>query len=124
MSSREGRTTRPVDRDAAPEQRIPLNAYETSQALVVVAPMPGVMPEDVDVVIDGDCIVLESRLRTDAPKDYVVHEWDYGNYRRSEPLAAGYGAPVTARMGNGQLVVTLTRGGDRPAGGRIEVRPD
>jgi HSP20 family molecular chaperone IbpA len=124
MSAESGRQSRQVDREHAPEQRIPLNAYETSHALVVVAPMPGVMPEDVDVVIDGECLVLESRLRTDAPKDYVIHEWDYGSYRRSEPIAAGYGMPVTARMGNGQLVVTLTRGGDRPPGGRIEVQPD
>jgi HSP20 family protein len=124
MSANAGRHSREVDQNAASEQTIPLNAYETTQALVVVAPMPGVQPDDVDVVIDGDCLVLESRLRTDAPKDYVIHEWDYGNYRRSEPIAEGYGAPVTARMGNGQLVVTLTRGGDRPAGGRIEVHPD
>jgi HSP20 family molecular chaperone IbpA len=122
MSSRSNQS-RTVDQGAVPEQRIPLNAYETSHALVVVAPMPGVMPEDVDIVVDGDCIVLEARLRTDAPKNYVVHEWDYGAYRRSAPITAGYGAPVTARMGNGQLVVTLTRGGDRPEG-RIEVQPD
>ena len=67
--------------------------------------------------------MLEARLRTDAPKDYVVHEWDYGGYRRSEPIAEGYGAPVTAHMGNGQLVVTLTRDGSRPAGDRIVVTP-
>jgi HSP20 family molecular chaperone IbpA len=115
--------SRTVDQGSVPEQKIPLNAYETSRSLVVVAPMPGVMPEDVEVVVDGDCIVLEARLRSDAPKNYIVHEWDYGAYRRSEPIAAGYGAPVVARMGNGQLVVTLTRGGDRPEG-RIEVRPD
>jgi HSP20 family molecular chaperone IbpA len=124
MPTGTGPRSRAVDQDAAIEQRIPLNAYETSHALVVVAPMPGVMPEDVDVVIDDDCIVLEARLRTDAPKDYVLHEWDYGAYRRSEPIAAGYGEPVTARMGNGQLVVTMTRGGGRPAGNRIEVQPD
>ena len=124
MSQQPARSSREVDQNAVEEQTIPLNAYETSHALVVVAPMPGVMPDDVDVVIDGDCIVLEARLRTDAPKDYVLHEWDYGAYRRSEPIVGGYGEPVTARMGNGQLVVTLTRGGDRPAGGRVEVHPD
>jgi HSP20 family protein len=123
MSPNAQRHSREVDQSAAPEQTIPLNAYETTHALVVVAPMPGVQPDDVDVAIDGDCLVLESRLRTDAPKNYLIHEWDYGSYRRSEPIAEGYGAPVTARLGNGQLVVTLTRDGDRPAGGRIEVHP-
>ncbi|MCU1426774.1 MAG: heat shock protein Hsp20 [Actinomycetia bacterium] len=105
-------------------QTIPINAYETSQALVVVAPMPGVMPEDVDVIIDADCVVLEARLRSPAPRDYLIHEWDYGGYRRSEPIAEGFGAPVVARMGNGQLVVTLTRAGERPPDGPIVVTPD
>jgi HSP20 family protein len=123
MGTETERQSREVDQTAAREQTIPLNAYETSNALVLVAPMPGVMPEDVDVVVEGDCIVLESRLRTDAPKDYVVHEWDYGGYRRSEPIAGGYGEPVHARMGNGQLVVTLTRGGSRPENGRVVITP-
>jgi HSP20 family protein len=124
MSTEDARSSRHVDTSAVEEQTIPLNAYETSNALVVVAPMPGVMPDDVDVVLDGDCIVLEARLRTDAPKDYLLHEWDYGAYRRSEPIASGYGEPVHARMGNGQLVVTMTRGGSRPSNGRVEIHPD
>lgn len=105
-------TSRPVDRDVE-EQYISLNAYETDNALVVVAPMPGVMPDDVEITLEGDCLELRAELRSDAPKDYLIHEWDYGAYRRAERIAEGYGEPITATLGKGQLVVSLTRGGER-----------
>jgi HSP20 family molecular chaperone IbpA len=95
-------------------QEIALNAYRTEGAMVLVAPMPGVMPDDVDITLDGTTISLRAELRTDAPKDYVIHEWDYGAYERTVDIGSGYGEPVTATLGKGQLVVSLTAGGTSP----------
>lgn len=100
----------PADADV-PMQEVAVNAYRTEGAMVLVAPMPGVMPEDVQITIDGSTIDLRAELRTDAPKDYVIHEWDYGAYERTIDVGSGYGAPVTATLGKGQLVVSLTAGG-------------
>ena len=97
-------------------QEVAVNAYRTESSMVLVAPMPGVMADDVEVSVDGPNVTLRAQLRTDAPKDYVIHEWDYGAYERTVDIGEGYGAPVTASLGKGQLVVSLTAGGDAPDG--------
>ena len=92
-------------------QRIPLNVYETTEAMVIVAPMPGVQPADVAVAIDGDGnLHLTARLRTAAPKDYLLHEWDYGGYERLLDLPDGYAGGLEATLANGQLAIRALRG--------------
>ena len=109
------------DSSAGP-QRVPLNVYETTEALVIVAPMPGVRDEDVEVSIDPDGrLHLVARLRSAAPKDYLLHEWDYGAYERDFELPAGFDGPVSASIGNGQLAVRVERAGDRD--GDVTVQP-
>ena len=56
---------------------------------------------------------LAARLRTAAPKDYLLHEGDYGAYEREYELPAGFDGPVSASLGNGQLAVRVERAGDR-----------
>jgi HSP20 family protein len=90
-------------------QRILVNGYTSDEAIVLVAPMPGVQPDDVEIVIDGRQVTLRAALRTDAPKPYFLHEWDYGDYERTVELPESVGAPVTATLGNGQLAVSLHR---------------
>lgn len=105
-------------------QQIPLNVYETTDALVVVAPMPGVRADDVAVAIDdGGQLHLTARLRTAAPKDYLLHEWDYGAYERSYELPAEYAGAVTASLGNGQLAVRVEREGARSGASPVIVQP-
>ena len=91
-------------------QRVPVNMYETDEALVVVAPMPGVTADDVEIVVEADTLTIRAELRAPAPtKNYVMHEWDYGAYERSVPLPPAFHGDVTARLGNGQLAVSIQR---------------
>jgi HSP20 family protein len=105
-------------------QTLPLNAYETTEAIVLVAPMPAVQPEDVHVTVESGTVRIAAECRTEAPKDYLLHEWDYGSYERTFELpdAFGFGGG-DASLGNGQLAVRILRGedGDAAAGGTIEV---
>jgi HSP20 family molecular chaperone IbpA len=107
-------------------QRIVVNGYTTAEAIVLVAPMPGVVADDVEIVVEGTTVTLRAALRTDAPKDYFLHEWDYGSYERTIELPEPAGEPVTASLGNGQLAVSLSRidPADGPGSGhRIVVQP-
>jgi HSP20 family protein len=105
-------------------QRVPVNMYETEEALVIVAPMPGVIAEDVEIVVEADRLTLRAQLRAPAPnRNYVMHEWDYGAYERSVPLPQVFHGDVTASLGNGQLAVSVGRDGHRPTGARHVVRP-
>ena len=92
-------------------QRIPINSYESSEALVVIAPMPGVRSEDVSVIVTPDELILRAELRTSAPKTYMHHEWEYGLYERRIALDDDYGGPVAATLGHGQLAVRIVQQG-------------
>jgi HSP20 family protein len=94
-------------------QQVPVNMYETDDALVVVAAMPGVMPEDVLISLQDQVLTLRSDLRTIAPKPYLLREWLYGRYERVLNLPDGFDGPVSASYGNGQLAVRVLRSGRR-----------
>jgi HSP20 family molecular chaperone IbpA len=101
-------------------QQVPVNVYATSDALVIVAPLPAVQPDDVTIDLTPGCLRITARLRTAAPKDYLVHEWDYGGYERELDLPDGFGGAVEAALANGQLAVRVLRG--EPSG-RVSVQP-
>ncbi len=100
--------------------RVPVNMYEAGEALVVVAPLPGVMAEDVDVTLEGAQLRIAATMRSPAPKEYLVHEWHYGPYERTVEVPTGFGGGGTATFGNGQVAIRLTRGS---GGGSIPVKP-
>jgi HSP20 family molecular chaperone IbpA len=101
---------------------VPVNVYEADQALVIVAPLPGVMPADVEVVVDGTEVTIRAAMRSPAPKEYLVHEWHYGPYERSVTVPEGYGGEAKASFGNGQLALHLGRGESTGSGSQV-VRP-
>ena len=98
---------------------VPVNVYQAEEALVVIAPLPGVMPEDIDVAVDGNRLRIGAAMRSPAAKDYLVHEWHYGPYERVVELPEGFGGGGTATLGNGQLAIRLIRGS---GGGAIPVK--
>lgn len=105
-------------------QNVPINVYETSGALVVVAPVPAVSPDDVTVELrPGPPATLRfwARVRSAGPREFLVHEWEYGGYERQIDLPAEYGSGVEATLNNGQLVVRVLRGA---AGERREISPN
>ena len=91
-------------------QTVPVNLYETDEALVAVAPLPGVMADDIEISVEPGRLTISAAMRTAAPKDYLRHEWHYGPYRREVEIPEDFGAQVTATFGNGQLAIQLGRG--------------
>ena len=102
-------------------QSVPVNVYETSGALVVLAPLPAVTADDVTVELRDDrTLRFWAHLRSEGPREYLMREWSYGGYEREIPLPEGYGAGVEASLANGQLAVRVLRG--EPAGA-VTVKP-
>ena len=91
-------------------QRVPVNIYETSSALVIVAPLPAVTVDDVTVELRPGRLRFWAHLRSAAPRDHLVKEWDYGGYEREIDLPDGYGSGVEASLANGQLAIRVLRG--------------
>jgi HSP20 family molecular chaperone IbpA len=102
-------STEAVEASMTP-QRVPVNAHETSEALVIVAPLPAVTAKDVTVELKPGSIRFWSHVRSAGPRDYLIHEWHYGGYEREVELPAGFGAGVEATLTNGQLVIRVRRG--------------
>ena len=94
-------------------QPVPVNVYEATGAMVLVAPLPAVRAPDVCVELrPGDPTTLRfwAHVRSAGPRDYLLHEWEYGGYERQVEVPSGYGAGIEAALHNGQLVVRVLRG--------------
>ncbi|CAN5163511.1 hypothetical protein BH24ACT1_BH24ACT1_10310 [soil metagenome] len=91
-------------------QSVPVNIYETSAALVIVAPLPAVVADDVTIELRPGHLRLWAHLRSAGPREYLVKEWDYGGYEREIEVPEGYGSGVEASMANGQLAIRVLRG--------------
>ncbi|MCU1502612.1 MAG: Hsp20/alpha crystallin family protein [Ilumatobacteraceae bacterium] len=91
-------------------QNVPVNAYRTPGAFVIVAPFPAVTESDVTVELTGDGVRFWAELRSAGPREYAIHEWEYGGYERTVETPAGFGSGVEASLTNGQLVVRVLSG--------------
>jgi HSP20 family molecular chaperone IbpA len=103
-----------------PPQSVPVNVYETTGALVVVAPLPAVQPADVSVELRPGSLRFWAHLRSAGPREFLVNEWDYGGYEREIDLPEGYGSGVEASLANGQLAIRVLRGAPQ---GPLKVQP-
>jgi HSP20 family protein len=86
---------------------VPVNMYEADEAYVVIAPLPGVMPDDIDVRLEGKTLGIAANMRTPAVKAYLMHEWHYGPYERTVDLPRDVSGRIETSFGNGQLAVRV-----------------
>jgi len=91
-------------------QVVPVNVYEAPGALVVVAPLPAVSPDDVTVELRPGRLRFWASLRSSGPREYLIHEWEYGGYEREVEVPAGYGSGIEATLAKGHLVIRVLRG--------------
>ncbi len=109
-----------VAQDEMRPQNVPVNVYETTAALVIVAPLPAVTASDVSIELKPGALRFWAGLRSAAPREYLVHEWDYGGYEREVDLPDGFGGGVEASLANGQIAIRVLRG---EAAGTIVIQP-
>ena len=91
-------------------QTVPVQLHRADQLLVLAAPMPGLEPSDITVVIDGDQVIIDGTYRgsrQDQP-DVLVSEWTVGPYHRDIILPQLVNGGLTnATYGNGVLVLAM-----------------
>ena len=87
-----------------------MNVYETSGALVIVAPLPAVTAEDTTIELRPGEVCFWAHVRSAGGREYLIHEWQYGGYERTVDLPAGYGSGVEASLANGQLAIRVLKG--------------
>jgi HSP20 family protein len=101
---------------------IPINIFENDRELMVVAPMPGVAPEDISIdVTDAGRLTVRAQQHGEGQERirYVVREWSYGPYERSIELPKAVDAMrANLTYGNGVLSITFPKA-RAMAGGRL-----
>lgn len=110
---------------ALQRQPIPVNVYQTDEDVVVVAPMPGVEWDNIEIELLGSTLTLSASLRGpgQANRQYFMHEWTYGSYYRSITLPVGVDAAhANASHDNGVLVVSLPKVGAAKSV-QVSIRP-
>lgn len=92
---------------------IPVNLFQNQRELIVVAPMPGVAPEDISIdVTDEGRLTLRAAQHGEGQEriDYVLREWSYGPYERTIELPVAVDARrANVSYGNGVVSITLPK---------------
>ena len=91
------------------------NVFETKEAFVVQAEVPGLAEGDVSVSVEEDRLVLRGERKAEAPEGYRVHQRERASvaFVRKIPILTRIdAAAVTATLRNGVLTVTLPKAPD------------
>jgi len=63
---------------------LPIDAYTTADDVVIVAAVPGVDPDDIEITIDGDTLTVKGEFKGPLENvDYVVRERTCGKFSRT-----------------------------------------
>jgi len=98
-----------------PQQTVPLQIHQTDKLIVLAAPMPGVEPQDISVVVAGNKITLRASYRgsRQGNGELIMSEWTIGPYFREVILPQPVSGPLTnASYGNGVLVLAMPKMGE------------
>jgi HSP20 family protein len=93
-------------------QTIPVQIHQSDDRIVLAAPMPGLEPQDITVIIAADHVTVRGEYRgsrQDAP-EVIVSEWTIGPYYREIVLPQPVNGPMTnATYGNGVLALSMPK---------------
>ncbi len=100
--------------DTGPRERmlrLPLDVYTTPEEIVIVASLPGLTPDEVDIAIEGDALTIRGELRPPLENvEYLFQERDYGAFSRTLTLNIPVEADkAEALFENGVLTLTLPK---------------
>ena len=92
---------------------LPIDMYQTANDVVVKASLPGVKPEEVDISISGDTLIIKGEHKEEQEvkqEDYFRKERYYGAFNRSLILPVQVKSDkAEAVFDNGILTLTLPK---------------
>lgn len=91
--------------------RLPLDAYVTPEEIIVVANVPGVKPENVEITIEGDTLTIRGERPAPLENvDYVMQERPFGKFQRTLNINIPVDADkAEARYENGMLTLMIPK---------------
>ena len=101
----------------------PTDIRETDEAIVLVADMPGVSAESVEITLEDELLTVKGTVNQQdrRPSGPAYAEFELGNYQRSFLVSDDIdGDGIDAQMRNGVLTLTLPK--VHPTHRKIEVK--
>lgn len=87
-----------------------VDIYENEKALFLVADMPGVDSEDVDINIENNELRIKGKARKDKPGRVLVEEYRIGDFMRTFTISDAIDlGKITATMKDGTLSLVLPK---------------
>ncbi len=73
-----------IGRSGERPMRLALDAYTTDDEIVITAGIPGLEPEDIEITMEGDTLMIEGRFPEPLENvDYLFRERPRGSFSRS-----------------------------------------
>lgn len=91
--------------------RLPLDVYTTPEEIVILASLPGLTGDEVEITLDGDRLTIRGELRPPLENvDYLFQERAYGPFSRTLTLNVPVDTDeAEATFENGVLRLTLPK---------------
>ena len=91
--------------------RLPLDAYTTPEEIIIIASLPGLTPDEVDIALEGDTLSIRGELRPPLGNvEYLFQERGFGSFSRTLTLNVPVEADkAEAVFENGVLTLTLPK---------------
>ncbi len=91
--------------------QLPVDAYATEDAIILVADVPGLKPEDLDVTLEGDTLTIRGEMKPRPEnQNYLLRERLTGRFERvltiNTPIEAN---KVEATFENGVVQIVLPK---------------
>jgi HSP20 family molecular chaperone IbpA len=94
----------------------PVDIYETPEGLVVMADLPGVTRESLDVRVDNNILTIRGISRRTAPSDPVYREYELINFFRQFELGEKIDqGQISAELKHGVLTLQLPKAAEAKA---------
>jgi HSP20 family protein len=88
----------------------PVDIYETADGLVVLADLPGVAPEDLDVRLEDNILTLRGRAKHTLSGEAIYREFELISFFRQFELTDQVDQEkITARLSHGVLMLELPK---------------
>jgi HSP20 family protein len=94
-------------------EMLPVDVYETDDQLVVKATVPGVKPEEIEVTVTGDLLIIKGEYKQEGKSEkpnYLRQERRFGSFCRQVGLPAGVSTEkAKATFENGVLTLEMPK---------------
>jgi HSP20 family protein len=87
-----------------------VDIYETDEALKLIADLPGVQKEDLDIDLNENTLTINAHVKQSPQGNLLYKEYDVGDYKRSFTISNVIDqSKIQAELKNGILQVLLPK---------------